>query len=76
MTVAVGSRDTRPQNSPPGQKGTNRLERARSWVADMNRFARRHGVSGRVRLEVVRGVGHCSRGLTRRSAGALTRHLR
>ncbi len=75
VTVVVGSRDTRPQNSPPGQQGSNRLERARAWVAEMNRFARGRQGKGRLRLEVVRGVGHSSAGLTPRCAAALVRHL-
>ena len=72
VTVVVGSRDTRPQGPRPGQQGATRLARARSWVASINHLARRRGLTGKVRLVVVKGVGHSSGGLTRQCAAALT----
>ena len=60
ITAVIGSRDTEETNAIPGQEGRTHMERARRWVAAMNRFARDHQKVGRVRLAVVEGVGHSS----------------
>lgn len=75
VSVVVGSRDTRRQGPRPGQQGSTRLARARHWVAAVNQLAARKGKVGRVRLVVVPGVGHSSRGLTARCAAELARSI-
>ena len=64
ITVVVGRRDTEGSKAIPGQEGRTLVERARRWVAAMNRLARDHQKVGRLRLVVVEGAGHSSAQLT------------
>ena len=65
MSVIVGEKDTKPFNhSIEGQKGYNRVERAKVWVADMNALAAKNNRIGTVKLKIVSGVGHSSSRLT------------
>jgi hypothetical protein len=67
VSVFVGTEDTaggenlRRNDRVDRQQGTTRLERARRWVAAMNRAALERGLEPRVTLEEVPGIGHSFR---------------
>ena len=67
ITVFVGKRDTtggeslRRNPQVDRQQGTTRLERARRWVAEMNRVARSHGLPPPASCQEVAGIQHSFR---------------
>ena len=67
MTVFVGKEDTRGGESlrrnpqVDRQQGTTRLERARRWVAEMNRAARSRGLPPPASCQEVAGIEHSFR---------------
>ena len=56
--VLVGSQDTEPRPTAPGQPGSTRIERAIAWVDTMHRHAEANRRQSTVRLSVVDGLGH------------------
>jgi pimeloyl-ACP methyl ester carboxylesterase len=58
VTVLVGSRDTEQRPPAPGQRGSSRLDRAKSWVAAMGKLARSHGRESTIRFVEAPGLGH------------------
>ncbi|MDX9973387.1 MAG: hypothetical protein RBU21_10415 [FCB group bacterium] len=57
IAVVVGALDTKPIKTIEGEPGLNRVERARNYVREMNDYAQKQGVQGKVRLVEVKGVG-------------------
>ena len=73
VEIVVGGNDVNPQPARPAHQGTTRIELAQSWAREMNRNAKRYGVSGRIRVHIVPGIGHSSAGLTPYCAEILLR---
>lgn len=71
LSVVIGSEDLREQPVRPSHIGRNRIEFARSWAHAMNENATRYGVSGRVSVHLVNGVGHSSSALTEKAVEVL-----
>lgn len=73
-TVVVGTLDLKPGGmGGVKQFGHNRLQRARNWVRSMRDLTNRVGVETHLKLAVVPGVGHSSRGLLDRCIGEFNR---
>lgn len=81
ITVVVGDEDLDdltciPAQCDPSWGGTaTRIQIGRRWVDVMNALAAEHDRVGRVRFDVVRGVGHNSEGLTDACQRAFVPHL-
>ena len=73
VTAVVGAKDVEPDEPNSSQRGSNHVERATCWVADMNAYAGSRGRIGNVQLIVAPGVGHSSSGLTTACQRALWR---
>lgn len=71
IAIVIGSRDTKPQPSRRGHIGTTRIDYSQSWAKAMNKNARMYGKEGKVSVNIVNGIGHDSKKLTRYCADIL-----
>jgi pimeloyl-ACP methyl ester carboxylesterase len=71
-TVLVGSRDLERRPAAPGQRGSNRIERATAWVEAMHRYAETHQGSPSIALVIANGLDHGEEAMTRPAQAILS----
>ena len=71
VSIVVGSKDIKSQPKRPAHIGNTRIELAHGWAREMNQNAKRYGINGSIKVNVIQGVGHSSSALTPYCANVL-----